>query len=112
MNFIKSLLKTILFIALFALCINAQSPKDAMADLNEALASTEGKTEFLTAIVIIDGVAHTAHTLHEFNVLKSTAIMCNTLKRAKADGVIDSTQYHQKTAAILEYSNTVRTIRN
>jgi len=109
MNLITTTLKAVLFITLIAVCINAQSPTEkAMDDLNSAMSSTEGKTTFLTAIVVIDGKTYTANSLHEFNVLKSTAMMCNTLKRAKANNQIDSTQYAEKTAAIMTYSKAVR----
>ena len=102
MNLIKNTIKAVLFIALFAVCINAESPADkAMNDLNSAISSTEGKTTFVTATVVIDGKAYVAHTLHEFNVLKSTAELCNIMARAKSNKQMDSTEYAEKTAAIL-----------
>jgi hypothetical protein len=102
MNLIKSTLKAVLLIALFAVCINAESPVDkAVKNLNNAMTSTEGKTQFVTAYVIIDGKTYVANTLHEYNVLRSTAELANVLKRAKANKQIDSTQYAEKTASIL-----------
>ena len=108
MNLIKSILKAVLFIALFSVIVNAETPAEkAMKDLNTAMESNEGKTQFITAYVVIDGKSYVAHTLHEYNVLRSTAELSNVLKRAMANKQIDSTQYAEKTAAILAGSKAI-----
>lgn len=102
MNLIKNTLKAVLFIALFAVIVNAESPVDkAMNELDSAIESNEGKTTFVSAIVVIDGKTYVARTLHEFNVLKSTAELCNIMAKAKSNKQMDSTEYAEKTAAIL-----------
>ncbi len=100
-KYLSSIIKAILFISLFTIITHADDP---MENLEKALTSNEGKTEFTHAIVVIDGKVFVAKTLHAFNVLKATADLCDDLQAKKLNDRIDTTTFKEKTAEAMKHT--------
>lgn len=102
---LKSLINSMLFVVFVIVSVNAQSPVEkAQTDLDSAIESSEGKSEFFISIVVIDGKSMVAKNRHEYQVLTSMVQMVNTLKRVKANKGMDNTQYTDKVSALFEHA--------
>ena len=102
MNLIKSILKSVLFIMIVAITIQAEDPiAKSLNNVTEAINSQEGKLSFMHAVVLINGEVHVAHTQHEYNVLKETSELCNQIKKAQAEDRL-SEKDAEKTASLLK----------
>ena len=58
--------------------------------------------DFISVVKLDDGTTCIASNAEEHETLTSMVVLINTMKKEKANGTIDSTQYAEKTASVMK----------
>ena len=92
----------IVVVVLMVVSVFAQDVTERTEQLNEVLQSQEGKSTFVTAVVVINGEKMIAHTQHDFDVLVAMSQLVNAMNKAKSEKKMDSLQYESEVALIMK----------
>lgn len=99
---LKSLIMMVVFMAVSAVSVFAQDVTEQTEQLNDVLQSQEGKSTFITAVVIINDKKMIAHTQHDFDVLCAMVQLVDAMKKAKSEKKMDNLQYESEVANLME----------